>query len=96
MMKEEFLRYLNEVSETKVTFIDDDKYEIIETVYNYHPSIFNKEQIVFIYVNYGMIIILDMLPRAKRIKELENIISDKNFEILSLKEDMEKIMKGEL
>ena len=48
-------------------------YEVVETVYTFHPSISNtegKNEIAYLYVNFGMRIILDMLPTAKEMEVL--------------------------
>lgn len=54
--------------------ISEEDYSIVETVYNYHPSINEvngKKQISDIYLNLGMSVIRDMYPRAEKISELE-------------------------
>jgi len=58
--------------------VSDNDYEVIETVYTYHPSINDvngKNQIVDLYANYGMRVIRDMLPTAEKAAVIENKIS---------------------
>ena len=58
--------------------IYDTDYEIIETVYAFHPAISEvrgKEQIAWLYTALGMAVINDMSPRAIKARELENKIS---------------------
>lgn len=53
-------------------------YDVIEMVYDYHPSIrivTGKEQMVDLFFNFGMRVIRDMLPTAQKAGELEQEIS---------------------
>ena len=66
------------MTDTKNLTISDSDYEIIETVYAFHPAISDvrgKEQIAWLYTTLGMAVINDMLPRAIKARELENKIS---------------------
>lgn len=55
----------------------DDEFEIIQNVYNYHPT-FNhncttpKDKIANLYFEYGMRVICDMQETAKRMQEIED------------------------
>ena len=51
------------------------QYKIIEYVYMYYPAIdevHGKDQIASLYNMFGMTVINDMLPRARRGEQLEN------------------------
>lgn len=79
MTKEEFIDRVKAINGQDVTVSDKD-YKIIEYVYNFYPTISEtngKFQIATIYVYGGMVVILDMYPRAKKAHELENEIQEK-------------------
>ena len=78
MNKSEFIYVCESITSAKNLTIDDSDYEIIETVYAFHPAIpevRSKEQIAWLYTTFGMTVINDMLPRAIKARELENKIS---------------------
>lgn len=53
----------------------DKEFELIQFVYNYHPSIHpseGKNQIAMLYSTFGMRIICDMHDTAKRAQELDD------------------------
>lgn len=67
--------------------VTDTEYAEIEFVYNWHPSISNtegKDQIAYLYNTFGMRIIRDMMPTAKKAKEL-------NSEILATRHYLEEL-----
>ena len=75
----------------------NDEYEIIETVYSFHPSINEvkgKDQIAELYNNFGMRVILDMLPTAEKAKELENELKKKKIEIDNLRRELNQLIDG--
>ncbi len=68
MTKEEFLE--RTPGTEKPT---QEQWDIIETVYNYHPSISEtngKSQIAYLYVGFGFRVIKDMYPTANKAKEI--------------------------
>jgi len=74
MMKSEFLNLLNKKTKDSRQDFPDDKYQVIEKVYMFHPSIKGKEDVVDLYFRYGFPVIKDMLPRAETLEELEKEI----------------------
>ena len=67
MMKEEFEKFVGET-------VSNEDYNVIETVYIWHPSISEvsgKDQISSIYRQFGMPVIHDMLETATYAKELD-------------------------
>ena len=61
------------MTDTKNLTISDSDYEIIETVYAFHPAISDvrgKEQIAWLYTTLGMAVINDMLPLSIKAREL--------------------------
>ena len=67
MMKEEFEKFVGET-------VSNEDYNVIETVYIWHPSISEvsgKDQISSIYRQFGMPVIHDMLETAMYAKELD-------------------------
>ena len=75
MMKSEFISLLHEISPTH-TEPTEEEYRRIEFVYNYHPSIGDKECIVKLWADFGNKIIEDMTPRAERVQEAEEDLRD--------------------
>ena len=68
----------------------DGEYEIIEKVYNYHPSIspvYGKSQVAALWESLGILPFEDMLPRAEMCMEIENEIQKLRYRI----KDLEKI-----
>ena len=90
MMREEFDKIVSE--KIGLDFVVPDwEYEVIEKVYNFYPSIKEnggKEQVADLYVNFGCIVFLDMLPRAKVMENIE-------YERLELKSKLEELKSQE-
>ena len=67
MMKEEFEKFVGET-------VSNEDYNVIETVYIWHPSISEvsgKDQISSIYRQFGMPVIHDMLETATYVDEID-------------------------
>lgn len=65
----------------------DEQYEIIETVYTYHPAIDNvhgKHQVAALWDLLGMLPFEDMLPRAEMCREIEQRIREHRTAIRDL------------
>lgn len=60
-------------------------YVKIEKVYVFYPGIKDKQHIVQIYKDFGMILIDDMLKRADKIELLESEIQTRKAELAKLK-----------
>ena len=74
MMKTEFEDLIHGV-------VTDEEYELIETVYMWHPAIRNtsgKEEVAELYKSFGIIIFRDMYPRAMKLKEIDEEIRSLN------------------
>lgn len=72
--------------------INNSDYEIIETVYTFHPCISEtkgKEQIADLYTKYGMRIIKDMLNTSWLTKDLEDEGSKIRSRIADLQQQLE-------
>lgn len=72
-------------------------YNDVEYVYTFHPSIDEvngKEQIVKLVGEFGMRMIADMLPTAKKAEHLEICISKTNQRLATLKERYERLKAG--
>ena len=53
----------------------EEEFELIQLVYNYHPSIHpvgGKDQIAMLYSTFGMRIIMDMLDTAQQAEMIES------------------------
>lgn len=61
--------------------VTDEEYELIETVYMWHPAIrttSGKEEVAELYKSFGIIIFKDMYPRAMKLKEIDEEIRSLN------------------
>lgn len=104
MTREEFLIEVNKVSTAgqKINAITDEEYAVIEKVYAWHPSISDadgKREIAYLYVNFGWVLIVDMLRRAKAVEEKEDAITrvkrDYEASIKMLENEKERLIYGE-
>lgn len=76
--------------------VTDAEYAEIEFVYNWHPSISNtegKDQIAYLYNTFGMRIIRDMMPTAKKAKELDSEILATKHRLEELQEEYAELTK---
>jgi len=87
MMQSEFLALI------KKDNIDFDTYEVIERVYTYHPAIQSKKQIADLYLNFGMTVIGDMLPRAEKIMTIEHKLQAAKLAVSQIEEELTKARK---
>ena len=86
-MKSEFQERINRP-------ITDSDYAIVELVYTWHPSIDpnkGKDQIAYLYDNFGMRVIRDMLPTAEKSKDLLKRIEKLNAEVNQLREEYSEL-----
>lgn len=99
MNKQEFMEKLAEVTpkEKQIPEVSDREYTIIERVYTFHPAISEtegKRQIAELYVNFGMALIMDMVPRAELMAKKEEELRAARWELKKLQEEIEEIRKG--
>lgn len=76
--------------------INDSDYEIIETVYAFHPSISEtngKEEVATLFNMFGMRVFRDMLPTAQRAKSLESEIRITKSYLADLENRYEELKK---
>lgn len=74
--------------------ISNRDYEAVENVYMYHPAIDDirgKEQIVYLYKEFGMTVIKDMEKRALQYKRTINSINAHERSIQALKESLKEL-----
>ncbi len=84
MWKEEFEDLIGQA-------LSDFDYEIIETVYLYHPAIRGTsgvEELAELYKSFGMTIFYDMIGRAKRNQDLDDRLRQAQAEADRLKEEI--------
>lgn len=77
--------------------VSDAEYRVIETVYQWHPSVkevSGKEEVAELYKSFGMAIFHDMLPRAEKNRELENKLRHAQAEVERIKAEMEELSRG--
>lgn len=77
--------------------VSDAEYKVIETVYQWHPSVkevSGKEEVAELYKSFGMAIFHDMLPRAEKNRELENKLRHVQAEVERIKAEMEELSHG--
>lgn len=90
MMKNEFENLIHKS-------LTDEEYELIETVYMWHPAIRNtsgKEEVAELYKSFGIVIFYDMYPRAMKLKEIDEEIRSLNRAKDSLIARRERLKKG--
>lgn len=90
MMKNEFENLIHKS-------LTDEEYELIETVYMWHPAIRNtsgKEEVAELYKSFGLIIFKDMFRRAMKLKEIDEEIRSLNRAKDSLVAERERLKKG--
>ncbi len=83
--------------EKQIPEVSDREYTIIERVYTFHPAISEtegKRQIAELYVNFGMALIMDMVPRAELMAKKEEELRAARWELKKLQEEIEEIRKG--
>lgn len=73
--------------------ITDIDYAILDKVYMWHPSIDTKDQIAYLYENFGMRIIYDMLPSAEKSKDIMTKIDKLERELKKLKAEYTELEK---
>lgn len=82
---------------TNRPFTDAD-YKIIEYVYNYYPCLDwhrnPKQHIAALYTNYGMRIIKDMLPTAKKAERLEEAERNLKMQMAKIQGFKESLQDG--
>lgn len=88
MMRSDFERLLGR----KVAEAD---FRMIEVVYMWHPSNLSQEAVVALYKEFGMALIKDMLPRADKMKELEERKRKAEGELHGLSKLMNAVKNGE-
>ena len=94
MQIHEFIEKVKEFSGDDISDnLDNATYEIIETVYTYHPKVKDKDTIAELFCRFGLILILDMHPRAERIMQKEREIQLAKQNLAKLQEEMEMLMR---
>lgn len=99
MTKEEFMNKVAEATpkEKKIPVISNTDYALIERVYTFHPAISEtegKRQIAELYVNFGMVLIMDMLPRAEVMAKKEEELREARAALSRIQEEIEEIRRG--
>lgn len=83
--------------EKQIKEVPDREYSIIEKVYTFHPAISEtegKRQIAELYVNFGMALIMDMVPRAELMAKKEEELRAAQIALSRVREEIEEIRKG--
>lgn len=99
MTKEEFMNKVAEATpkEKKIPVVSNTDYALIERVYTFHPAISEtegKRQIAELYVNFGMVLIMDMLPRAEVMATKERELREARAALNRIQEEIEEIKRG--
>lgn len=102
MTKAEFLDRVKAVLESEnikdvKAGISDNDYKSVEFVYTWHPAIDEvngKDQIARIYVDFGMSVISDMVPRSRLMMEKETECMRIQSSLNELKCEIEDIKRG--
>lgn len=99
MTKQEFMNKVAEVTpkEKKIAVVSDTDYALVERVYTFRPAISEtegKRQIAELYVNFGMVLIMDMLPRAEVMAKKESELREARAALSRIQEEIEEIRRG--
>lgn len=95
MMKEEFVRELQAIRGDATITADD--YAIVEYVYTWHPAIADvggKRQIAEIYVHGGMLVIRDMLARAKKAENADGKMREIRRDIAGMEAKLAELQES--
>ena len=87
MMKQEFEQRIGGT-------LSDKDYNLIELVYTWHPAISNttgKDQMAALYMNYGMIIIKDMVTRSIAVRDLDKQLREAESKVVAIQKEMEEL-----
>ena len=99
MTKDEFMSKVAEATpkEKEIPVVSNTDYALIERVYTLHPAISEtegKRQIAELYVNFGMVLIMDMLPRAEVMAKKEEELREARAALSRIQEEIEEIRRG--
>ena len=81
MTQEEFINNVRDINPSKVVKLTDREWQLIETVYTYHPAIDDKKSMAGLYLDYGMSAITDMYLRAIKIRDMMAAINRQEEEL---------------
>jgi len=87
MMIDEFRK----LQDPKKKPISPTDYLLVEYVYTYHPLNLSKEAAASLYNEFGMLIFLDLLPRAKKAAKIETDMRIARQEYENKKAEYEKL-----
>ena len=90
MDKHGFLSACKEYTEG-TPYINDENFAIVEYVYNWHPSISvlrGEDQIAMLYCTFGMNVIHDMYPRAKKMQMLDDELQKAKAKVEEIENDI--------
>lgn len=93
----EFLREAQKINPDAAPTVEE--YKTIEYVYTWHPAISEtkgKQQIAMLYVEFGMSLIHDMVPRANEMKTTEEHYRTLNNQLCELQKKMEDLRSGKI
>ena len=99
MTKDEFMSKVAEATpkEKEIPEVSNTDYALIERVYTFHPAISEtegKRQIAELYVNFGMVLIMDMLPRAEVMAKKEEELREARAALSRIQEEIEEMRRG--
>lgn len=103
MTKHEFIDHVNQVLKARadkpvsVFSVSDREYAAIEKVYAFHPAVSEesgKHDIASLYVQWGLSVIMDMLPRAELMADKERERASLRGALTALEDEIERIRRG--
>ena len=90
MLKREFEELANRS-------VSEEEYKVIETVYQWHPSVkgtSGKDEVAELYKSFGMAVFYDLLPRAEKNRGLERQLIQVRAEEERIRQEMEVLSHG--
>lgn len=97
MTKKEFDQKCIEVKPQNNRRPTDAEYKVIEYVYTFHPAISEtegKEQIAMLFLNFGMSLIRDMVPRAQLMEKKESELRAAREALERVQQEIKDIREG--
>ena len=97
MTKAEFNERAQRINQN-VELPSPSEYRLIEFVYNYHPCIDNcrgKEQVAYLWCEFGLSIFEDMHPKAEKASILETKLVKAQHEVAVIQDALNELKTGQ-
>jgi len=86
-----------EFAELSAAPFSDPEWKLIETIYMFHPAIdaqLGKQQIAYLWENFGALLLEDLLPTARRGQVLEAAVRGAEHRVREANNDLAEFMRS--